>query len=472
MTTTTSSSDVEPFYGYVETTVNALRLIHAARQGVIPRITRRLNDSERRDMIKSGSVFVFSVEESGIKRWTATCWQDGLLWSPSRIVGNFLVYREINERASSRGGHRRSYGLDDTQPRSLTHRTSPSQSSIGYKPSSPNGTTGDHGTFKPNGLIKKTITVTIDGSDLHLISYYTAEDIRSGKLKKPSSRPDIMSLYMPPHLFRLTNFRVPPKVELGPDGKARLVTEPEDIDGVVEPKVEETTYHLPHSPNSPISPTSPTESPFGGNLYINHDTSYHRNSAGDRWSSSGDVVRVASPARHDLPWPLSSGTSHSSHHRREGSLMPSSDSWSPPIQSSRYDSPPTSSGMYCDRPRPRTINSYQNNPRESETLPSFGSRYSGGRGRDVGSHRVPWLLNQESSGDRESRSSCRSSYSSSSSIPPAFTPDGYHTYGSTWPAGDSSTLNVATPPPPPSFSNHGYATPFGNHSSSQNYGNA
>lgn len=70
MTTTTSSSDVEPFYGYVETTVNALRLIHAARQGVIPRITRRLNDSERRDMIKSGSVFVFSVEESGIKRWT------------------------------------------------------------------------------------------------------------------------------------------------------------------------------------------------------------------------------------------------------------------------------------------------------------------------------------------------------------------------------------------------------------------
>jgi Gti1/Pac2 family transcription factor len=32
-----------------------------------------------------------------------------------------------------------------------------------------------------------------------------------------------MSLYMPPHLFRLTNFRVPPKVEIGPDGKPRLV---------------------------------------------------------------------------------------------------------------------------------------------------------------------------------------------------------------------------------------------------------
>ncbi|PBK62005.1 hypothetical protein ARMSODRAFT_896008 [Armillaria solidipes] len=165
-------SDVEPFYGYVKMAVNVLHLIHTARQRVIPHITRHLNDLEQWDIIKSGSVFVFSVEESGIKQWT-----DGLLWPPSRIVGNFL-------------------------PRSLTHRTSPSQSSIRYKPSSPNGTTGDHGMFKPNRLVKKMITVTIDRSDLHLISYYTTEDIRSGKLKKPSSRPDIMSLHMPPHLFR------------------------------------------------------------------------------------------------------------------------------------------------------------------------------------------------------------------------------------------------------------------------------
>ena len=40
----------------------------AARRGVIPRVTRRLNDFERRTMVKSGAVFIFSVEESGIKR--------------------------------------------------------------------------------------------------------------------------------------------------------------------------------------------------------------------------------------------------------------------------------------------------------------------------------------------------------------------------------------------------------------------
>ena len=81
-----ATTDVQHFIGYVETTTDALRLIMAARQGIIPRITRRLNDSERRSMIRSGAVFVFCVEESGIKRWT-----EGLSWSPSRIVGNFLV---------------------------------------------------------------------------------------------------------------------------------------------------------------------------------------------------------------------------------------------------------------------------------------------------------------------------------------------------------------------------------------------
>lgn len=63
-------SDIVPFCGFVETTADALRLIQAARCGLIPRITRRLNELERRSMIRSGAVFVFSVEESGIKRWT------------------------------------------------------------------------------------------------------------------------------------------------------------------------------------------------------------------------------------------------------------------------------------------------------------------------------------------------------------------------------------------------------------------
>lgn len=87
------ASDVEaqsqpmdpPWTGWIETTGDALLILEAARRGMIPRVTRRLVDSERK-MITSGSVFVFDEDESGIKRWT-----DGFFWSPSRILGNFLV---------------------------------------------------------------------------------------------------------------------------------------------------------------------------------------------------------------------------------------------------------------------------------------------------------------------------------------------------------------------------------------------
>ncbi len=75
-----------PWSGWIETTGDALLILEAARRGLIPRVTRRLVDSERK-MITSGSVFVFDEDESGIKRWT-----DGFVWSPSRILGNFLVY--------------------------------------------------------------------------------------------------------------------------------------------------------------------------------------------------------------------------------------------------------------------------------------------------------------------------------------------------------------------------------------------
>ncbi|KAI0059237.1 hypothetical protein BV25DRAFT_1809483 [Artomyces pyxidatus] len=190
------NNSFEHFVGFVETTTDALRLIMAARQGIIPRITRRLNDSERRSMIKSGSVFVFCVEESGIKRWT-----EGLSWSPSRIVGNFLVYREVTERSNIRG--------------SDTALSTPGTSSFHVS-------SADTATMRPNGLIKKTITVKVEATDHHLVSYYKDEDVRQGLLQRPIARPDIMALSIPPEMVRATNFRHPPHVEVGPDGTAHM----------------------------------------------------------------------------------------------------------------------------------------------------------------------------------------------------------------------------------------------------------
>ena len=86
MSCSSTHPNAQPYVGCVENTVQALRLVYAARLGIIPRIIRRLNDRERREKIASGAVFVFDVAESGMRRWT-----DGRLWSPSRIDGNFLV---------------------------------------------------------------------------------------------------------------------------------------------------------------------------------------------------------------------------------------------------------------------------------------------------------------------------------------------------------------------------------------------
>lgn len=455
----TSNPDVPPFTGYVETTVNALRLIHAARQGVIPRITRRLNDSERRTMIKSGAVFVFSVEESGIKRWT-----DGLLWSPSRIVGNFLVYREINERTSSRGGQKKPYPGDESPTRVMLRKASPDHGPLGFK--GHNG--GDQGTFKLGGLIKKTITVTIEGSDLHLISYYTQEDIRSGKLKRPSSRPDIMNLYMPPHIFRLTNFRVPPKVEIGPDGKPRLI-EAEDHEPV-DCKVEDNGYNLPASPSwsSQASPTSPVENPFHGNsLYPissgqGHGGSngYGRTSGGsDRWPVQGDSL-LSPHHRQDMNWSPSNSTLSSSHtmgRRREDSVL-QSENWSTiHSQSSRWQgqqhessaSSNATNGLYPDRTRVRSAtHSYDESQlvsrRENSGLQhNYPIRYTPHPAgtREGALQRLHWHSRDTPDSSRETRrgaSHGNGSFSPSPTLP--FTPQGYHTtptYTSSWTSADA-----------------------------------
>ena len=60
---------------------------------------------------------------------------------------------------------------------------------------------------------QQTITVRVDGSDYHLIAYYTPEDVAAGVLRRPTSVPDLMAIDVPPELTRSTNFRYPPDLE-------------------------------------------------------------------------------------------------------------------------------------------------------------------------------------------------------------------------------------------------------------------
>lgn len=74
----------------VHTESKCIVIIREAAEGLIPRVKRRLNDKEK-SMIRPGSIYVYTESESGIRRWT-----DKLEWTPSRICGPFLVYKNLN----------------------------------------------------------------------------------------------------------------------------------------------------------------------------------------------------------------------------------------------------------------------------------------------------------------------------------------------------------------------------------------
>ncbi|AAS51911.1 ADL010Wp [Eremothecium gossypii ATCC 10895] len=178
--------EVSPSYhGYIETNTDALLLAQAILDGKLKPVSRRPYEIERPQLIISGNVFVFIEEKSGIKRWT-----DGVSWSPSRIMGKFLVYRELDKQNSSllqghAGQSGRRKNSDVAEPLQEDQRNPVSKALVGSLNSSY--------AFKPGGLVKKTMSLKLKRAShvetIHIISYYTAEDVESGKLLKPSGTP-------------------------------------------------------------------------------------------------------------------------------------------------------------------------------------------------------------------------------------------------------------------------------------------
>ncbi|GAA5813280.1 hypothetical protein MFLAVUS_006755 [Mucor flavus] len=178
------------FHGFIENTTDTLLIIEACRNKILPKINRRLIERERHS-IKSGTIIVFDETESGIKRWT-----DGFLWSPSRILGNFLVYRELasretrkNEEGQNAYDHQEESALIHQRERALVGSLTTANTSY---------------NFKKNGLIKKTIRILVNGNFLHIVSYYSKSDVLNNLLPTPSSSPELAGLQISadlmPHL--------------------------------------------------------------------------------------------------------------------------------------------------------------------------------------------------------------------------------------------------------------------------------
>ncbi|KAJ5545456.1 hypothetical protein N7535_006158 [Penicillium sp. DV-2018c] len=217
---------LEPtFTGYVATTQDALLLFEACLTGVLHHVPRRPHDRERSHLVRSGSVFIYEENASGIKRWT-----DGVTWSPSRILGNFLVYREL-DKPFPPGEKKRAMKKATRRPVPTGRPGEPygrQESTPGYSPTSPGsgpfsdrsshqseveralvGSLVDSYGFKDSGLVKKTMSVTVSGVTHHLVSYYSVEDVVRGVLNPPSMVDSLRFIRPRAELTQKQSFRAP-----------------------------------------------------------------------------------------------------------------------------------------------------------------------------------------------------------------------------------------------------------------------
>ncbi|KAJ1823038.1 Gluconate transport-inducing protein, partial [Coemansia sp. RSA 2599] len=165
----------ETYHGFIDTAHDALLIFEACNSGFLPRVQRRFSDRERQT-IRSGAVYVWDEEETGMRRWT-----DGRTWSPSRVHGCFLIYYELE-------GRRHQFVNKGQAGQSRSSRSSPRSSQAdaahSYDPTPPNI------MQKEQGLIKKALSLcTNDKRKLHLVCYYSREDVESGCLMSPTNDP-------------------------------------------------------------------------------------------------------------------------------------------------------------------------------------------------------------------------------------------------------------------------------------------
>ena len=217
-----SSGSLQPTWiGHVNTTRDALILFEACLQGLLPHVPRRPHDRERNSLIKSGYVFIFEENASGIKRWT-----DGVPWSPSRILGNFLVYRELMKPfppGEKKRATKRSKALSKI---TRSGEPYPRQQSMESLPPSPTmgkleggldnseeraliGSLIDSYGFKEGGLVKKTISVNLHGIQHHLVSYYKVEDVKKGSLNSPATDVKLLQIEPRTELIAGQSFKSP-----------------------------------------------------------------------------------------------------------------------------------------------------------------------------------------------------------------------------------------------------------------------
>ncbi|KAH7348086.1 camp independent regulatory protein [Pyrenochaeta sp. MPI-SDFR-AT-0127] len=220
--------------GFLDTTKDAMTIVEASLQGRLSHISRRPHDKERAEMLTSGTVLVYEENASGIKRWT-----DAVHWSPSRVMNNCLIYRQLvralkpeekktalNPSCGTKRKRKESAGPAMTKTGDNLNNSDDEYENPSFDGSLPGdadslnkvyanfaqsltpdqqrrfcGSLIDSYEFKEGGLMKKTISVKYQGTHHHIISYYSLEDVVSGKLKRPFQDPKLADIQPRPELL-------------------------------------------------------------------------------------------------------------------------------------------------------------------------------------------------------------------------------------------------------------------------------
>lgn len=147
--------------GYLHSYSEASLVMHAVRLGIIPTVKGRLTSIER-EKISSGCIFAFIESESGIKRWT-----DGKIWSPSKILGHFLLYKEVPKYLSKSSIKKRNSSENYFEKIPARKVDSPANEFC---------------------LFKKTISIKHEEKTYHIISYFQPIFDKRGIMEFPFFR--------------------------------------------------------------------------------------------------------------------------------------------------------------------------------------------------------------------------------------------------------------------------------------------
>ena len=264
--------------GHIETTRDALLVFEACLNGTMAHCFRRPHDRERNSLIVSGNVFVYEEGTSGIKRWT-----DGIPWSPSRILTNFLIYRQLNspfppgekKRATKRSQRPIRPGEPYAAPFSSSGSERPMHlidrsggaPSLKSEDSSEKdvertlvGSLIDSYDFKEQGLLKKTMTVIVNNVQHHLVSYYSLDDAKY-RLRTPREDPRLKDQPLRDELVQQPRFKFPNLDDAG-DGIMEM-SETAANELSILPQISTMSSYLnPHSNMVAFSTQSTTPSSF------------------------------------------------------------------------------------------------------------------------------------------------------------------------------------------------------------------